>query len=176
MKPVSAKPQKTAQACTWFWLTALQKQNIALKNSYLGTDPQGKLLFFSKLPVTFSFSNSPLPAPPCRQRAPGPYEFIWYKLNLYKEGKKQHHREVKIVCKDREIIQSRHSAIFSPNYYYNNTSTLFPSGQLSFLFNQIATRYNRNWNIIWSLTLSFNGSFHYCIFTFAWCVYCWQYY
>lgn len=113
--------------------------------------PTGKLLFFSKLPVTFCFSNSPFP-PPCHQRAPGPCEFRWYQLNLY-EGKKRHHREVEIVFKDGEIIQSRHSAIFFPNYYYNNTSTLFPLGQLSFLVNQIATRYNRNWNIIWSLTL-----------------------
>lgn len=94
---------------------------------------------------SFFFSNSPFPPPSlCHRRASGPYEFRRYKLNLYKEGKKQHHREVEIVCKDREIIQSRHSAIFFPNYYYNNTSTLFPSGQLSFLFNQNATRYNRN--------------------------------
>jgi hypothetical protein len=71
---------------------------------------------------------------------------------LYKKGRKQHHREVKIVCKDGETIQQRHSAIFFSSYYCNITSTLFPSGQLPFLFNQIATRYNRNGNIIWSLT------------------------
>lgn len=44
-------------------------------------------------------------------------------------------------------------AIFCWNYYYNNTFPLFPSGQLSFLFNQIATRCNGNRNIVWSLTL-----------------------
>lgn len=135
-----------------------------------------KIAFLFKTACHGFFSNSPFPPPLCCRRAPGPYEFRWYKLNLYKEGKKQHHREVEIVHKDREIIQSRHSAIFFPNYYCNNTSTLFPSGQLSFLFSQIATRYNRNWNIIWSLTLPFNGSFHYCIFTFARCVYSWHCY
>lgn len=172
MKSVGAKPQNTAEACTWFWLTALQKQNIVLKNSHLGTDPQGKLLFFSKLPVTSSCSNSPSLPPPCHPRAPGPYEFRWYKLNLYQADKEQPRRGGKMAHEPGEITQAGHSTIFFPNYCYNNTSTLFPSGQLSFLFNQIATRYNRNWNIIWSLTLPLNGSFHYCISTYACCVHC----
>lgn len=53
---VPSPTKQHTHALTWFWLTApRRKWTIALKSSYLGKDPQGKLLFFSQLPVTFLF-------------------------------------------------------------------------------------------------------------------------
>lgn len=124
---VPSPTQQHKRALTWFWLTALRKWTTALKNSYLGKRLTRKIAFLFTTACHISFSNFSFPPPPpCHLRFPGPMRLDDTNSICIKKARRGGY----------SFFQgSRNNPV---NYYSSNTYTLFPSGQLPLLVNQIA--------------------------------------